>query len=48
MSAVPNQGPTGGLTPHLTICDARAAEAVAFYKAAFGCNWAIATPVVQP
>jgi len=31
-----NQGPTGGLTVHLTIRDNRAADAIAFYKAAFG------------
>lgn len=30
------QGPTTGLTPHLTITDNRAAEAIDFYKAAFG------------
>lgn len=30
-----DQGPTGGLTPHLTIRDRRAAEAIDFYKAAF-------------
>ena len=31
-----NQGPTGGVTPHLTIGGRRASEAVEFYKAAFG------------
>jgi len=31
-----NQGPTGGLTPHLMILGKRAAEAIDFYKAAFG------------
>ena len=30
------QGPTGGITAHLTIRDNRAAEAIDFYKAAFG------------
>ncbi len=30
------QAPTGGITAHLTIRDNRAAEAIAFYKAAFG------------
>ncbi len=31
-----NQGPAGGVTPHLTIGDGRAGEAVDFYTAAFG------------
>ena len=30
------QGPTTGLTPHLTIRDGRAAEAIDFYARAFG------------
>jgi PhnB protein len=30
------QGPATGLTPHLAIRDGRAAEAIDFYKAAFG------------
>jgi PhnB protein len=30
------QGPTGGVTPHLTVRGRRAAEAVDFYTAAFG------------
>ena len=30
------QGPTTGLTPHITIADNRAAEAIDFYTAAFG------------
>ncbi|QYE34968.1 VOC family protein [Polymorphobacter sp. PAMC 29334] len=34
--ATVNQGPTSGLTPHLVILDNRAAEAIDFYKAAFG------------
>ena len=37
-----NQGPTGGVTAHLTIRDNRAAEAVTFYKAAFGAEEAMA------
>jgi PhnB protein len=36
MTSQPDQGPTTGVTPHLTIRDSRAAEAVDFYKAAFG------------
>lgn len=32
----PNQGPTSGLTPHIMILNNRAAEAIDFYKAAFG------------
>lgn len=36
-----NQGPTGGITAHLTIRDERAAEAVTFYKAAFGAREAM-------
>jgi PhnB protein len=31
-----DQGPTGGLTPHIQIGDKRASEAIDFYKAAFG------------
>lgn len=31
-----NQGPTGGLTPHIAIADKRASEAIEFYKQAFG------------
>lgn len=31
-----NQGPTGGLTPHLAIADKRASEAIDFYARAFG------------
>jgi len=31
-------GPTSGLTPHLTIRDGRAQEAIAFYQAAFGAS----------
>jgi PhnB protein len=34
MTAAPTQGPTSGLTPHLTIRDAQAWTAVDFHKAA--------------
>ena len=37
-----NQGPSGGVTAHLTIRDNRAAEAVSFYKKAFGAEEAMA------
>jgi PhnB protein len=30
------QGPSGGITPHITIRDGKAAEAIEFYKRAFG------------
>ena len=30
------QGRTGGITPHLTIRDRKAADAIEFYKKAFG------------
>jgi PhnB protein len=36
-----DQGPTGGLTVHLTIRDNGAADAIAFYKAAFGAEEAM-------
>ena len=36
MTEQTHQGPTGGLTPHLQINDGRAAEAIDFYKSAFG------------
>lgn len=36
MASNPDQGPTNGVTPHLTIPDGRAVEAIAFYKRAFG------------
>lgn len=36
MSDSGEQGPTHGLTPHLTIGDGKAAQAIDFYKAAFG------------
>ena len=37
------QGPSGGVTPHLTIRDNRAAEAIDFYRKAFG-----AKPAMDP
>ncbi|MCW3797705.1 VOC family protein [Sphingomonas sp. BN140010] len=36
MARTENQGPADGVTPHLSIPDRRAAEAMDFYKAAFG------------
>jgi PhnB protein len=30
------QGPSGGITPHITIRDRKAADAIEFYKKAFG------------
>jgi len=36
MERHPDQGPTGGLTPHIQIGDKRAAEAIDWYKSAFG------------
>ena len=37
MASQPAQGPTGGLTPHLTIAQGgTASDAIAFYTAAFG------------
>ena len=41
MEPNPDQGPTGGVTPHLTITGGRAAEAIAFYKSAFGAEEAM-------
>ena len=35
------QGPSGGVTAHLTIRDNRAAEAISFYKDAFGATEAM-------
>jgi PhnB protein len=37
----PDQGPTNGVTPHLTIAGRRGSEAVDFYKAAFGAEEAM-------
>jgi PhnB protein len=31
-----DQGPSGGITPHITIRDRKAAQAIEFYKRAFG------------
>ena len=36
-----NQGPTGGITAHLTIRDGKAKEAIDFYGAAFGAECAM-------
>lgn len=36
MPAQEEQGPRGGITPHITIRDQRAAEAIDFYRKAFG------------
>src|SRR5687768_2266895 len=36
-----NQGPAGGITAHLTIRDGKAAEAIEFYKQAFGAESAM-------
>lgn len=36
MEHTDNQRPSGGITPHLTIRDRRAAEAIDWYKKAFG------------
>lgn len=36
MNDVAKQVPTGGVTPHLTIGDGKASDAIAFYVAAFG------------
>lgn len=38
------QGPAGGLTPHITIRDGRAAAAIDFYVAAFGAEEARRMP----
>ena len=42
-----NQGPTGGVVAHLTIRDGKAAEAVAFYKQAFGAEEAMAPHMAE-
>ena len=36
-----NQGPAGGITAHLTIRDGKAADAIQFYKTAFGAEMAM-------
>ena len=38
------QGPAGGVTPHLVIGDRRASEAIGFYKTAFGARELHCTP----
>ena len=47
MSANQDQGPMGGVTPHLTIKDRRGHEAIAFYKAAFGAEEAMPPHLAQ-
>ena len=44
MAAAEEQGPTSGLTPHLTIGGQRAAEAIDFYKKAFGATESMRMP----
>ena len=44
MTNATDQGPTGGLTPHLVIREGRAAEAIDFYKRAFDAGEAIRMP----
>jgi PhnB protein len=44
MSSQPDQGPTGGVTPHLAIADRRAGEAIDWYKRAFGAQEMIRMP----
>lgn len=41
MSGNPEQGPTGGVTPHLTVHDGRCREAIDFYEKAFGAEQAM-------
>lgn len=41
MSSNPDQGPANGVTPHLTIVDKRAVDAIAFYKDAFAAEEAM-------
>ena len=41
MSSNQDQGPPSGVTPHLTVPDGRAREAIAFYKRAFGAEEAM-------
>jgi PhnB protein len=43
MDSTDDMGPTGGVTAHLTIPDGRAAEAIDFYRRAFG-----AEPAMEP
>src|SRR3546814_14738776 len=44
MTIPANQAPTGGLTPHITIRDKRAAEAIDFYARAFGATEVVRVP----
>ena len=41
MAGNPNQGPTDGITPHITIRDGKAIEAIDFYARAFGAEQAM-------
>ena len=41
MAGNPNQGPTDGITPHITIRDGKAIEAIDFYARAFGADKAM-------
>jgi PhnB protein len=42
--ATPEQGPTGGLTPHIAIANSRANEAIDFYIKAFGATEVMRMP----
>lgn len=44
MNARANQGPTSGLTPHITIRDKRAKDAIDFYTRAFGATEQVRVP----
>jgi PhnB protein len=44
MTNAAEQEPTGGLTPHISISGGRAAEAIDFYKRAFGAEEAMRMP----
>lgn len=41
MESNPQLGPTGGVTPHLTVLGKRCREAIAFYERAFGAEQAM-------
>lgn len=47
MAGNPDQGPTDGVTPHLTIGDKRAKDAIAFYRTAFGAEEAMAPMMAE-
>jgi PhnB protein len=47
MDSNPDQGPHGGVTPHLTIADRRAKEAIHFYEQAFGAEAAMAPHLAE-